>query len=228
MFKGLVVTLLACIVFGPWVLVIALPILLIMSLGNDIKKLQKLHAQYKENPGAFMVSLVIVAGLIGWVYFSLPTGNTTANVEEAAVVEEKANKGFRFIVGVDSPVYGPEAVDPAMVHAWLWNRTEKGSCNQLKASANIEEEGDTFFAWCKDIKGNDRWFTITNIVGVSRSLMNHPEAKNPLTGVRLKDGPIWIDLYGTQITEGVNSDIQDKLKDINNQYGAIVETSPMK
>ncbi|MDC9058854.1 hypothetical protein PSK35_24635 [Escherichia coli] len=142
MFKGLVVALLACLVFGPWVLIIALPILLIMSLGNDIKKL---HARYKENPSAEVISLVIVAVLAGWAYFSLPTGNTTANVEEAnAQHEEVVNvadltwedrvKAYKYIYGVLDCDLSKDigCTDKYQIHAWLWNHAEKVLATRLK------------------------------------------------------------------------------------------------
>lgn len=239
MFKGLVVTLLACIVFGPWVLVIALPILLIMSLGNDIKKLQKLHAQYKENPGAFRVSLVIVAGLIGWVYFSLPTGNTTANVEEAnAQHEEVVNvadltwedrvKAYKYIYGVLDCDLSKDigCTDKYQIHAWLWNHAEKGACNQIKVAVNsgapTGKNKDVLTVWCKDVKGNDRWLQMRHMDGVSIETTRT---------ARWYNGELVHEAWqnNTWITEGtlLNVDME-ALKMLNEMYGEAVETSPMK
>ncbi|ELV4985091.1 hypothetical protein SHB81_004970 [Escherichia coli] len=236
MFKGLIVTLLACIVFGPWVLVIALPVLLIMSLGNDIKKLQKLHAQYKENPGAFMISLAIVAGLIGWAYFSLPTGNTTANVEEANAQQEKVINvadltaedriaGYKYIYGVKDCDFNTEygCTEKYQIHAWLWNHAEKGACNQVKAAVNSGSDSkDVLTVWCKDVNGNDRWLQMRHREGVS---MASAQMARWYNGERVHGA--WQD--NAWITEGtlLNVDME-ALKLINERYGDAVETSPMK
>lgn len=65
MFCWLVVTLLACIALGPWVLFIIIPVWLVASIGKDVKKLAILA---KESPGAFVAALIMFGAL--WVWLS--------------------------------------------------------------------------------------------------------------------------------------------------------------
>lgn len=258
MFFWLVVTLLACIAFGPWVLFIIIPIWLVASIGKDIKKLAIFA---KESPGAFVVTLILFGGL--WVWFSEPWKDETQQpvvVEQQAMTPEqlaaekaaeaaigsmsssseldKALGKFEFVPGYHPIGYGVWAIEHYMVHAWFMNRlpNKHKDCNQLMASGITTVYTDVtnlnaqrVVAWCKDIKGNDKWWVFTNYAGVMLRHYEHPNVfTNPLNGKKLSEQPKWVDLYGTELERmGTGwDDIKDALKVINKEFGDKVQTTP--
>lgn len=255
MFCWLVVTLLACIAFGPWVLFIIIPVWLVASIGKDIKKLAIFA---KESP---VVTLILFGGL--WMWFSEPWKDETQQpiaVEQQAMTPEqlaaekaaeaaidseinpseldKALGKFEFVPGYHPMGYGVWAIDPYMVHAWFMNRlpNKYKDCNQLMASGITTVYTDVtnldaqrVVAWCKDIKGNDKWWVFTNYAGVMLGHYEHPKVfTNPLNSKKLSEQPKWVDLYGTELERmGTGwDDIKDALKVINKELGEKVQTTP--
>lgn len=84
MFGWLVVTLLACIALGPWVLFIIIPVWLVASIGKDIKKLVILA---KESPVAFVAALIMFGAL--WMWLSTEPWKEETETQQPAVVAEQ-------------------------------------------------------------------------------------------------------------------------------------------